>query len=123
MASAIFTLSMAATRCLSTPCGRLRVCGMAHLLGHALLGEQDERVNLLGRLLAHAKTSAQYNIYYGEGRDHYDVPELRGRTAHEAIFNPASGAFRCPSSQQGYSPFTTWTRGLAWAMLGFAEAA
>ena len=46
---------------------------------------------------------------------------LRGRTAHEAIFNPASGAFRCPSSQQGYSPFTTWTRGLAWAMLGFAE--
>ena len=86
-----------------------------------LLGEQDKRVNLLGRLLAHAETSAQYNIYYGEGRDRYDVPELRGRTAHEAIFNPASGAFRCPSSQQGYSPFTTWTRGLAWAMLGFAE--
>jgi unsaturated chondroitin disaccharide hydrolase len=26
-----------------------------------------------------------------------------------------------PSSQQGYSPFSTWTRGLAWAMLGFAE--
>jgi hypothetical protein len=99
----------------------LRVCGIAHQLGHALLDEQDERVNLLARLLAHAETSAQYNIYYGEGRDHYDVPELRGRTAHEAIFNPASGAFRCPSSQQGYSPFTTWTRGLAWAMLGFAE--
>ncbi len=99
----------------------LRVCGVAHLLGHALVGEQDRRVNLLGRLLAHAKTSAQYNIYYGEGRDYYDVPELRGRTAHEAIFNPASGEFRCPSSQQGYSPFTTWTRGLAWAMLGFAE--
>jgi hypothetical protein len=99
----------------------LRVCGVAHLLGHALLGEQDTRVNLLGRVLAHAKTSAQFNIYYGEGRDSYDVPALRGRTVHEAIFNPASGAFRCPSSQQGYSPFTTWTRGLAWAMLGFAE--
>ncbi|MEO6804178.1 MAG: hypothetical protein ABI197_13145, partial [Granulicella sp.] len=42
-------------------------------------------------------------------------------TVHEAIFNPASRSFRCPSSQQGYSPFTTWTRGLAWAMLGFAE--
>ncbi|HYK92324.1 MAG TPA: glycosyl hydrolase, partial [Acidobacteriota bacterium] len=27
----------------------------------------------------------------------------------------------CPSSQQGYSPFTTWTRGLAWAMCGFSE--
>jgi len=99
----------------------LRVCGMAHILGHRLLGEQDSSVNLLGRLLTHAKTSAQYNIYYGEGRDRYDVPELRGRTVHEAIFNPASGVFRCPSSQQGYSPFTTWTRGLAWAMLGFAE--
>ncbi|HUV68257.1 MAG TPA: hypothetical protein VMW15_01255 [Terracidiphilus sp.] len=99
----------------------LRVCGVAHLLGQALMGEQDQRVNLLGRLIRHAKTSAEFNIYYGEGRDHYDVPELCGRTAHEAIFNPASGASRCPSSQQGYSPFTTWTRGLAWAMLGFAE--
>jgi len=99
----------------------LRVCAMAHLLGQTLLGEQDARVNLLARLLRHAQTSAQYNIYYGEGRDHYDTPELSGRTAHEAIFNPASGAFRCPSSQQGYSPFSTWTRGLAWAMLGFAE--
>ncbi|SPE19447.1 conserved hypothetical protein [Candidatus Sulfotelmatomonas gaucii] len=99
----------------------LRVCGMAHRLGHALLGEQDVRIDLLRRLLQHARTSSQYSIYYGEGRDHYDTPELRGRTAHEAIFNPASGAFRCPSSQQGYSPFSTWTRGLAWAMLGFAE--
>ncbi|MGB7265119.1 MAG: hypothetical protein WBC92_06375, partial [Terracidiphilus sp.] len=99
----------------------LRVCGVAHVLGHALLGEQDDRINLLGRVFAHARTSAQFNIYYGERRDHYDTRDLRGRTAHEAIFNPASGAFRCPSSQQGYSPFTTWTRGLAWAMLGFAE--
>ena len=99
----------------------LRICGISHTLGHALVGEQDMRINLLGRLLKHAKTTARYNIYYGEGRDSYDVPELRGRTAHETIFNVASGAFRCPSSQQGYSPFTTWTRGLAWAMLGFAE--
>ena len=99
----------------------LRVCAVAHQFGHALIGEQDKRINLLARLLQHATTSAQYSIYYGEGRDSYDVPELRGRTAHEAIFNTASGVFRCPSSQQGYSPFTTWTRGLAWAMLGFAE--
>ena len=46
---------------------------------------------------------------------------MRGRTAHESIFNVANGTYRCPSTQQGYSPFTTWTRGLAWAMLGFAE--
>ena len=41
--------------------------------------------------------------------------------AHESIFNPNDGNYRCPNSQQGYSPFTTWTRGLAWAMCGFAE--
>ncbi len=99
----------------------LRVCAVAHVLGHALLGEQDRRISLLGRLLTHAQTSARYNVYFGEGRDAYDPHALRGRTVHEAIFNPASGVFRCPSTQQGYSPFTTWTRGLAWAMLGFAE--
>jgi unsaturated chondroitin disaccharide hydrolase len=57
-------------------------------------------------------------VFYGQGRDAYDV---RGRTAHEAVFNVTDGRFRCPSTQQGYSPFSTWTRGLAWAMLGFAE--
>lgn len=99
----------------------LRILAISHLLGHELLGEQDCRVSLLDRLLAHARTTTRFNIYYGEGRDAYDTPQQRGRTAHEAIFNPASGEFRCPSSQQGYSPFTTWTRGLAWAMLGATE--
>ena len=82
----------------------LRVCGVAHVLGHTLLGKQENRINLLGRLLTHAKTSAEFNIYYGEGRDHYDVPKLRGRTAHEAIFNPASGVFRCPKFAAGLFP-------------------
>jgi hypothetical protein len=62
--------------------------------------------------------TTRHGIYYGEGRDAYDV---RGRTAHESIFNLNDGSYRCPNSQQGYSPFTTWTRGLAWAILGFAE--
>ena len=44
-----------------------------------------------------------------------------GRVAHESIFNRNDGHYRCPNSQQGYSPFSTWTRGLAWAMCGFAE--
>ncbi|MEK6570752.1 MAG: glycosyl hydrolase, partial [Bacteroidota bacterium] len=66
----------------------------------------------------HALTTAKYNVYYGEGRDAYDIP---GRVAHESIFNVKNGVYRCPNSQQGYSPFTTWTRGLAWVMLGFAE--
>ncbi len=99
----------------------LRICALSHTLGHALLGEQDERINLLARTLTHAKTSSKYNLYFGEGRDSYDTPDLRGRTVHEAVFNVKSKAFRCPSSQQGFSPFTTWTRGLAWAMCGYAE--
>jgi hypothetical protein len=99
----------------------LRILGVSHVLGHALCGEQDVRISLLARLLTHARTSALYSIYYGEGRDFYDTPALRGRTVHEAIFNTASGVFRCPSSQQGFSPFTTWTRGLSWAMLGYSE--
>lgn len=95
-----------------------RALAVAHRLGHVLMGEQDERISLLQRLVEHTHNTARYNIYYGERRDDYD---LRGRTAHEAIFNTASGVFRCPNSQQGYSPFSTWTRGLAWAICGFAE--
>jgi unsaturated chondroitin disaccharide hydrolase len=95
-----------------------RVLGVAHRLGHSLMAEQDESISLLRRLVEHARNTARHNIYYGEGRDAYDVP---GRTAHEAVFNPTNGAYRCPNSQQGYSPFTTWTRGLAWALCGFAE--
>ena len=85
---------------------------------HRLLDENDTDIPLLGRLLEHARTTANYNVYYGENRDRYDVP---GRVAHEAIFNVNDGQFRCPSTQQGYSPFTTWTRGLAWILSGYAE--
>ncbi|MBW7997662.1 MAG: glycosyl hydrolase [Candidatus Glassbacteria bacterium] len=96
----------------------LRALALSHVLGHALMGEKNRRINLLERLLRHAETTARYNVYYGQGRDSYDV---RGRVAHESIFNLNDGSYHCPSSLQGYSPFTTWTRGLAWIMLGFAE--
>jgi hypothetical protein len=95
-----------------------RSLALAHLLGHVLLGEQDRRISLLGRAVEHLRSTARWNVYYGEGRDAYDV---RGRTAHEALFNVTDGTYRCPSTQQGWSPFTTWTRGLAWAVLGFPE--
>ncbi len=75
-------------------------------------------MSLLERLVHHARTTAQRSVYYGKGRDVYDV---RGRVAHESLFNVADGQYRCPGTQQGYSPFTTWTRGLAWVLLGFAE--
>jgi unsaturated chondroitin disaccharide hydrolase len=96
----------------------LRVLALGHRLGHVMKGEGDAVIPLLGRLLAHARTTATYCLFWGEGRDIWDE---RGRTAHEAIFNVANGAFRCVGTQQGYSPFSTWTRGLAWAMTGYAE--
>ena len=91
---------------------------LSHMLGHVLQGEGDQRINMLHRAIQHIKATAKYSVFYGEGRDTYDV---WGRTAHESIFNVKDGNFRCPNSQQGYSGFTTWTRGLAWAMCGFAE--
>ena len=85
----------------------LRVLGVGYQLGHVLMGEGDCEISLLERLLHHSETNAKYNVYYGEERDRYDV---RGRVVHESIFNINDGNYRCPSTQQGYSPFTTWTR-------------
>ncbi len=95
-----------------------RALTVSHLLGHFFQSEGDVKINLLERALQHIKATASYSVFYGEGRDSYDV---WGRTAHEIIFNVQDGNFRCPNSQQGYSGFTTWTRGLAWAMCGFSE--
>jgi len=96
----------------------IRSLEVSHLLGHSLQGEQDANHSLLYRAIQHALSTAKYSVFYGEGRDQYDE---WGRTAHECIFNTNNGSYRCPNSQQGFSGFTTWTRGLSWAMLGFAE--
>ena len=91
---------------------------VSYKLNHVMQGENDVRISLLDRALQHLESTAEYSIFYGEGRDSYDI---RGRAAHEIIFNIKDGNYRCPNTQQGYSGFTTWTRGLAWAMCGFAE--
>ena len=96
-----------------------RALAVSHALGHQYMDEGDLEISLLGRIIDHAKATAKFSIYYGEGRDHYDTRP--GRTSHEAIFNTNDGQFRCPNAQQGFSGFTTWTRGLAWAMVGFPE--
>jgi hypothetical protein len=95
-----------------------RALVVSHALGHSLMDEGDRSINLLGRMIEHARATARYSVYYGEGRDSYDE---WGRTAHESIFNCNDGQFRCPNAQQGFSGFTTWTRGLSWAMVGFPE--
>ncbi|WP_339711512.1 hypothetical protein [uncultured Kriegella sp.] len=96
----------------------IRILVAGHQLRHYSSGENDNKINLLKRAYEHALATAKYSVYYGEGRDTYD---MWGRTAHEAVFNTNDGNFRCPSTQQGYSGYSTWTRGLSWAMLGFAE--
>src|SRR5438034_1791517 len=96
----------------------LRSLAVAHQLGHVLMGERDRKISLLERLIQHAEATARYSIYLGEGRDAFDI---RGRTAHESIFNLNDGSYRCPNSQQGYSPYTTWTRGLSWILCGYPE--
>ena len=95
-----------------------RVLMIAHQLGHFLPGENDIRLSLLQRGVEHLLSTAKYSVYYDEERDNYDE---WGRTAHESVFNTNDGNYRCPNTQQGYTPFSTWTRGLAWAMLGFSE--
>jgi unsaturated chondroitin disaccharide hydrolase len=96
----------------------MRAMAVSHDLGHVLMGEQDLRISLLERLLAHAESTARYNVYFGAGRDRWDE---RGRTVHESIFNVTNGRYRNPSTQQGYTPFSTWTRGLAWVAAGYPE--
>jgi hypothetical protein len=96
----------------------LRALALGHRLGHVLLEEGGARVSLLDRLVRHLRSTATYLVSHDGERDVYDT---RGRVTHEAIFNTRNAAFRCLGTQQGYSPFTTWTRGLAWAMCGFAE--
>ncbi len=96
----------------------LRVLAVGHQLGHSLMGERDRKISLLDRVFQHAETTARYNVYFGKGRDFYDLP---GRVVHESIFNLNDGSYRCPSTQQGYTPFSTWTRGLAWILTGYAE--
>lgn len=95
-----------------------RILVASHLLGHRYHAEGDKKISLLERALEHMLATAKYAVYYGAGRDSYDE---WGRTAHESVFNVNDGQYRCPNSQQGYSGFSTWTRGLAWAMLGFPE--
>jgi unsaturated chondroitin disaccharide hydrolase len=75
---------------------------------------------VLARALEHSRSSALYLVR----RDGPGLGDEDGSVRHEAIFNTdrGRGEFRCLSTQQGYSPFTCWSRGLAWALYGFAYA-
>ena len=95
-----------------------RALVVSHQLGHVLQIENDRRISLIQRAVQHLLSTVRFSIFYGKGRDSYDIS---GRTAHEIIFNTNDGNYRCPNSQQGYTGFSTWTRGLAWAICGLGE--
>lgn len=87
----------------------IRLLFRAHQLG----GEEE----LHRRAVTHARTTEKYLVRKAGAR----LVDGDGMVIHEAIFNPARGEFRNLSTQQGYSPFTCWARGLAWAMYGFTD--
>jgi unsaturated chondroitin disaccharide hydrolase len=58
--------------------------------------------------LAHAATTAR------------DLVRADGGTFHVVDYDPATGAIRSRGTYQGAGAATTWSRGQAWAMLGFA---
>jgi unsaturated chondroitin disaccharide hydrolase len=45
-----------------------------------------------------------------------------GSIAHEAIFNPETGEFLRHDTHQGWRADSSWARGQAWAIYGFANA-
>ena len=78
------------------------------------LGADDE---LFRKAITHAKTTEKYLVQKRGPR----MMDCEGAVIHEGIFNPVRGEFRNLSTQQGYSPFTCWARGLAWAIYGFTD--
>ena len=87
----------------------IRLLFRAHQLGASR--------ELYEKAVTHARTTEKYLVQKSGSR----LMDHDGAVIHEAIFNPARGEFRNLSTQQGYSPFTCWARGLAWAMYGFTD--
>src|SRR5262245_59800629 len=87
----------------------IRLLFRAHQLGGAS--------TLFTKAATHAKTTEKYLVRKKGPR----LVDGDGMVIHEAIFNPERGEFRNLSTQQGYSPFTCWARGLAWAIYGFTD--
>ena len=48
----------------------LRALALSHVLGHRLFEEQDVQVNLLERLLQHARATAEFSVYFGKRPRH-----------------------------------------------------
>jgi unsaturated chondroitin disaccharide hydrolase len=70
----------------------------------AACGDDD----LYSLALAHCDTTARTLV------------RADGSTAHEGIFDPATGAFLRQATHQGLRADSAWSRGLAWSLYGFS---
>jgi unsaturated chondroitin disaccharide hydrolase len=78
------------------------------LIFYTAILEQDERLYQIA--LQHCLTT-QRRLVRGDGS-----------TAHEGIFDIATGAFLRQTTRQGWRDDSTWARGLTWALYGFGTA-
>ena len=56
----------------------LRALALSHVLGHRLFEEQDAQVNLLERLLQHARATAEFSVYLRQGPRHVRCARAHG---------------------------------------------
>ena len=87
----------------------LRALAVSHKLGHVLMGENDRGSRLLERLVG-ARGRRRHDIRFIMARAE-TITTCGGERRTRSVFNVNDGNYRCPNSQQGYSPFSTWTRG------------
>ncbi len=79
------------------------------VIWYAGLTTGDERLLDVARL--HCETTRRF-LVRGDGS-----------TAHEGIFDRSTGEFLRQTTHQGYRGDSCWSRGLAWALYGFATCA
>ena len=72
--------------------------------------QQTNDADLFSKATQHCHTTRRY-LVRGDGS-----------TAHEGIFDQDTGEFLRQSTHQGWRSDSTWARGLAWALYGFATA-
>ena len=97
----------------------LRALALSHRLGHRLSEEQDAQVSLLDRLVQHARATARVQRLLRQRPRH--LRRARPRRARERCSTPPTAPIADRTASRATRRSRTWTRGLAWAMLGFAE--
>ena len=103
--AATSTRSTARSRCSSTRSARCRSLAVAHQLGHVLMGENDERIDLLRAAASSTRaTTARYNVFYGEGRDALRRPRAGRRTRRSSTSTTAGSGARARSRATRRSP-------------------